>query len=124
MDFEQKRKYKKLFYSKPVIIALLFLFLFVTKATWNVYQKMELSKENLELVKNDLEKLKVREEALASQIDYLHTEQGVEAEIRQKYRVIKEGEEIAVIIDDENDEDNVASTTNQSLWAKFKGIFE
>lgn len=123
MDFEQKRKLKRYLYSKPALVVLTLIFLFVAKATWNVYDKVEISQDNLSMAERELDKLKVRKEALASQIEYLQSEQGVEAEIRQKFRLVKEGEEIAVIIDDDITLPTASTTENKSLWQSFKGLF-
>jgi len=120
MDFEQKRKFKKFVYSKPVLVALFLLVFFVGKATWNVYDKLEMSKLNLEKEMRELQKLQERQAALASQIDYLQTDQGVEAEIRKKYRVVKEGEEIAVIIDDDITLPEATTTPKRSFWKFWK----
>jgi len=123
MDFEQKRKLKKFLYSRTMLVILLLIVLGISRATWNVYQKMQLSKANLEIVTKDLDKLKERQTALASQIDRLNTEQGVESEIRQKFKVVKEGEGIAVIVNDDIKLPAVATTTDKGLWQKFLGIF-
>ena len=123
MDFEQKRKLKKYLYSKPALVVLMLMLLFVGKATWNVYDKLETSEGNLEMAERDIEKLKLRKNALASQIQYLQTEQGVEAEIRQKFRLVKEGEQIAVIIDDNIELPTATTTENKSFWSSFKGWF-
>lgn len=123
MDFEQKRKLKKYLYSKPALILLTLIMLLVSKAAWNVYDKLEISRANLEMTERELDKLKERKAALASQIEYLETEQGVEAEIRQKFRLVKEGEGIAVIIDDDIQLPTATTTHNKSLWQSFKNLF-
>ncbi len=123
MDFEQKRKLKRVMYSRTMLVVLLVVLVLVSKGTWNVYGKMESSRENFEKSERELEKLKTRQSALANQIDYLKTDQGIESEIRQKFRVVKEGEEIAVIVDDVQKVSEATTTPQKSLWTKFKSIF-
>jgi hypothetical protein len=43
--------------------------------------------------------LSQRQQDISRRVDYLSTDQGVEAEIRTKYHAIKEGEQVAVIVD-------------------------
>lgn len=50
-----------------------------------------------------------RKEKLVSNIEYLKTDDGVESEIRNKFRLVKQGESVAVIINDE------ASSTKNNI---------
>ena len=50
-----------------------------------------------------------RKEKLVSNIEYLKTDDGVESEIRNKFRLVKQGESVAVIINDE------ASSTKNTI---------
>lgn len=122
MDFEQKRKLKRFLYSKTMLVILSILLLLIGRATWNVYKKVELSNAHLELAQKEYDKLIERQTALVSQIDRLNTEQGVESEIRQKFKVAKEGEGLAVIVDDDLKVD-MSTTTKKGLWEKLLGIF-
>jgi cell division protein FtsB len=83
-----------------------------------VYKKAKLSKQNLERERKELEKLAIREKTLASSIDYLKTDQGIEDEIRTKFRAVKDGEKVVVIIDNQSTttipENKQASST--SFW--------
>jgi hypothetical protein len=74
-----------------------------------------LTREQLEFTK-----LKSREIELDKSVKYLKTDKGIEAEIRSKFRVVKEGESVAVIVDN-----NASSTTKTvdikppSFWSRF-----
>ncbi len=123
IEFEQKKKLQKYLYSKTVLVVLCLMLVGIVNATFNVYQKHRLSSMNLDIATKEFDKLKDRHLTLASQIDRLHTEQGTEEEIRQKYRVVKEGEEIAVIVDENKKKQATASTTPEGFWQKLKKIF-
>ncbi len=64
-------------------------------------EKLTLSKTRLETTAMELTKLEDHQDDLANKIKYLSTEQGIEAELRTKYRAIREGESVAVIVDNE-----------------------
>ena len=54
----------------------------------------------------------------------LETDFGIEAEIREKYGLVKEGEEVVVIIDEETKEDNNdAEQGKKGWWKRLKGFF-
>lgn len=122
MDFDQKRKLKKFLYSRPMLVILFILLLLLTKGTWNVYRKLHISQSNLDMVHRELEKLGEREQALAAEIKFLQTDTGIEAEIRDRYRVVKDGEEIAIIVNDEV-ETSTTTSKKRGIWSKVRGIF-
>ncbi len=105
LEFQQKKKFQRFLHSPLMIITLIIVFGVLAKASWGVYQKERLSAENLSRQNAELQKLSERENSLAQSIEYLKTDEGVEAEIRSKFRFARDGESIAVIID------NSSSTT-------------
>ncbi len=109
-EFQQKKKLRKILYSPVTLILIAILFIFLLNSTWNVYGKDRLSRQNLEREKNELKKLILREENLASSLDYLKTDQGIENEIRSKFRVVKDDEKVAVIVDEQTP---IVSTTTE-----------
>ena len=113
MEFRKKKKLKKIFYSPVILVILIVVFMILLKSVFGAYQKERLSSENLDKEKIELEKLSLRQKTLADSIEFLKTDQGVENEIRSKFRAVKEGERIAVIIDD-----NTKSTTTISMVQK------
>ncbi|HEY4478505.1 MAG TPA: hypothetical protein VI775_01550 [Candidatus Paceibacterota bacterium] len=105
---KDNRKFKRILYS-PAILIILFIILFVLlKALYGAYSKEIISYNNLIKQKNEVEKLIEREKNLAQNVGYLKTDTGIESEIRSKFRVAREGEYLAVIVDD-------GSTTTKSI---------
>jgi cell division protein FtsB len=84
-----------------------------------VFQKDRLSLQNLEQERFELEKIRLREKTLTASLDYLKTEQGIESEIRTKFRVVKEGEQVAVIIDAQPASTTEKATTTRSFWYRL-----
>jgi cell division protein FtsB len=122
LDSRQKRKVKGLLYHR-VTISILFLFLLiVAHSTWDVYSKKRESEE-LERIslmhKNELES---RDNELKSQIDRLQTEPGIEAEIRSKFNVSKDKENVVLIVDSQSSTTKPAEE-NKGLWERIKSVF-
>lgn len=119
LEFQEKRKIKKFIYSKITLFILLVLILLTLKATWGVYTKYSLTKENMEKSETNAENLLSRQDFLESEIDRLQTPAGVEQEIREKYGLVKEGEEVIVILP-AGQEIDVKAEAPKSWWQKMK----
>lgn len=119
----QKRKVmKKMFFSKVTLLLLLVLVVILGRSTWSVYQKAQGAKNRSDLADVALSDLEQRKEFLETSIDFLGTEEGVEAEIRSKFGVAKEGEGVITLLDPPPE---VAQSdyTEKSLWEKILGFF-
>ena len=101
MEFQEKRKIRKIIYSKITLVVLLVISFFILKGVWNVYKKQETSRDNLIKTKENLDNLREREKMLSSEIERLKTVSGQEEEIRVRYGLVKPGEEVLVIVDGE-----------------------
>ncbi len=115
-EFQQKKKIRKILYSPLVLIILALVLVVLIRGVWNVYNKERLSSENLEQEQAELAKLEERERSLASSFDYLKTDQGIESEIRTKFRAVKEGEKVSVIIDDKTPTSSATTTQKHGFW--------
>lgn len=122
-EFEQKRKVRKILYSRTMIFVLFVVFIFLAHATWNVYQKERLSKRNLEQVAEESRRLQAREDSIRTSVNYLQTDKGVESEIRSKFRAVKAGEQVAIIINDEIKKD-IQRVQKETFWMKIVNFFD
>ncbi len=105
-----------------MVIVLGIITLFLMRGAYNVVQKDKDSKRNLEIAQRELGSARAKQDDLAKNIALLNTQAGVESEIRQKYNVSKEGEQVAVIIQ------STASTTpvprvEKGFWASLSAWF-
>ncbi|MEI6528675.1 MAG: septum formation initiator family protein [bacterium] len=124
LEFQEKRKIRKMMYSKPALIVLFIAIVFLLKEVYDIYQKQQISRQNYDRVATSVESLKSREKMLTSELDRLSTNQGVEAEIREKFNVVKPGEEIIMVINSSSSEaDQTAGNSEQNWWQKFIGWF-
>lgn len=122
LDFQQKRKIRSMAYSK-VVIGVLFLFvLFMAHSTWTVYNKKMVSQEMKEISIKNVEELRLRNEELENKIKRLDTKSGIEEEIRLKFNVVKGDENMVVVVEDE-ERGNLATSSKSSFWQKIKSFF-
>ncbi len=112
------------FISSPFSAVGLVVVVFVlARASLNMYSKVETSEVKLQQAQANLEKLSERQQDISRKVDYLSTDQGIEAEIRTKYHAVKNGEQVAVIVDDSQKASAVqsASGTTATSSPRFFG---
>jgi len=127
LNFKEKRTVKRFLYSKITIVLLAIILVFLINSAWGVSKKARIAYENKERVSGDLLELQEREMALLASIEKLKTDRGIESEIREKFGVVKKGEEVVVIVDSKKEkaEDDVQSAMSpHGLWQKFIGLFK
>ncbi len=115
--------FKKIIHSQIMIIILLIICFVLVKATWNIYQKTKITNERLAYTMDEITKIEERHKILSNKVSALSTDEGVEAEMRTKYRAIKEGELVSVIIDEKKNTATVSEAVKKSFWQKFLGYF-
>ena len=127
LEFQQKRKFRKIMYSRTALIVLCLVAVIFIRATWNVYEKEQMSEEYVTQAQSQLDKLSAKKEAISGAVSALGTDKGIEAEIRRKFRVVKDGEQIAVIVDDASStgssEEALATSTDQGFWNTIISFF-
>lgn len=117
LEFQQKRKIRRVVYSRITIFILLLILLLILNGVWSVYQKQQYTKDNLDKVSSDLKNLKARESNLSKEIDWLKTSGGAEAEIREKFGLIKPGEEVITIVD-QDEQVTDSAEAGRTFWQK------
>jgi cell division protein FtsB len=124
IEFQEKRRIKRMLYSKPVIFVLVVLIVFLLNAVWNVYQKRQIAKDNYVKIADNLKRLQAREKILSSEIERIKLDEGIEEEIRERYGLVKPGEEVLVIVSDNTAQVSTSTSANTSLWQKIKKWLE
>ena len=122
MDFQQKNKIRRILYSRPVVIIIVIIALYSLYSTWSIYEKMVQSREAMEKSEKELLTLATKNNQLDADISQLQTSDGVEKEIRNKFGVAKPGENMAVIVSDD-DASSSATSTHQSFLERIKHFF-
>lgn len=122
LDIQQKRKFRNIIYHRITLGLLFVLVLLAVNSTWRVYLKKSESIAMREASTRRLNELEVRDQELDSKIKKLATVSGVEEEIRSKFSVAKENENMVIIV-----REDLATTTevNQKhgFWSKIMNIF-
>lgn len=121
LDIQQKRKLRFVMYHKYTLIALSILVVIFMHSTWAIYNKKTESELLMDSSEQRLLDLQTREKDLKEKIDKLNTEQGIEEEIRSKFNVTKENENVVIIVENKEKE---ASTTDEkvSFWQRIKSF--
>lgn len=116
LDFQQKWKVKTFMYSRWVRGLLLVIAVYSIFSVYRVYEKKRESDRELAKVEQRLIALSAKDTALMRQIDMLQTDQGLEAEIRAKYSVARDNEQVVVLV--EEVASSVPTTTEKRtiLW--------
>jgi len=126
-DFHEKRKIRRVMYSK-VSIALLFVLAFFIGRS--VYERYTVEREmavKLEERAKELDALKQRAALLEGKVEHLKNERGIEEELRNRFNVVKDGEQVVIILD-EPEEPEVSGPSDTyapeeeetSFFAKFR----
>lgn len=125
LEFQEKKKLRNILYSKITLLFLIFILIFIVRATINVYHKQRISERNLIKTKKEVTKLENIEKKLNSEIERLKTEKGTEEEIRKKFMVGRVGEEVIVIVDDSKIDNNLNSknVSEKSFFSKLLDFF-
>jgi gas vesicle protein len=114
-NFQQRKKIRKMLTSRWAFGLLAFITVLLVRGAWGVHLKMKESEEALRKVHENLSTSIEREAQLSKSIESLKTPEGVEREIRGKFNVAKNGEEVIMIVDAKQNEQSVESETPS--WA-------
>lgn len=123
---EFNRKNKHNFWHSPLVLIVLFciLVLFAYNIVGLIKKERETNQKK-NIILSNIESLRNREKSLSSDIEKLKTDEGVEETIRDKYQVVKEGEKMVVIVDEENKNDSsVEKETKHGFIEWIKSIFK
>ena len=125
LDFQQKKKMRRMVYSKVSVVVLLLVTLLLLKGGVSMYQKEKQSRQNMIEVENKLANAKLRQAELENNLNRLNSPDGVENEIRTKYNVKKAGEEVVLVV--ESQATSTPTVREKGFWSKISdwisGIF-
>ncbi|MEI8224136.1 MAG: septum formation initiator family protein [bacterium] len=111
---------KKSWTHSPVLAVFL-----VVVLCWGLFVVYRMYVKNREAValrnqfQSELDTLNEKQEELADKITHLSTDRGLEAEVRNRYRVIRPGEQLVIVVDDAA-QSNKTPSVNPSWWVRIK----
>lgn len=121
LDFIEKRKVKKIIYHKWTLVFLCFVVVYSLYSTYNIWHKMKESSVLLNQAESRLNTLKMRENEIKTQISNMSTPLGKEAEIRSKFNVAKDSENVVVILNEEPT--SSPPMHSKSVWQRIVDFF-
>jgi len=117
--FQRKIGFREVLFSRATLVILIIISVLLLFSLLNIVKKNKETVKNKELALTEIEELKQKEIDLQSAIGDLKTERGLEENIREKFRVVKEGEELIIIVDDENINQSLEQTEDGSRFVRF-----
>ncbi len=129
-DFHEKRKIKSFLYSKVVVFVLLLIAALLSISVYHRFTTAEEMEGKLDSRRAALLELENRAEMLRTKVEYLENERGVEEELRNRFDVAKEGEQVVILINKPNEEniaesnDVVTTIEEKSQIKKFFNLFK
>lgn len=100
-EFRKKRVLRRRLYSPVVLVLLVLMLIFLTRGVWGMYQKASLSEEKRLLAETEYQELEAKRRSIEADIEQFHTETGIERQVRSKFDVVREGEQVIVLVDPE-----------------------
>ena len=103
-QFGKKKSYFEYLYSK---VSLSILFVLVCFLAYSVFERYSIEREmSARRIDAQLEQeaLLQRKQQLIEKVEYLEGERGIEEEIRKHFDVVKEGEQVVILVGDSEDE--------------------
>lgn len=120
-EFQDKRKWRKYIFSNTTIYILAILIIFVLYGIWSAFNIKEKATSRESASLNTLEDLLLRKDVLENKISNLSTSRGLEEEIRDKFRVAREGEKMLIILNESNADEEPKEREN--IWHRFLNFF-
>ncbi|MEA3399369.1 MAG: septum formation initiator family protein [Patescibacteria group bacterium] len=116
---EFKKKENSFWYSPLMLVIFFLITVFLGYNIIDLIKKEKETNQKKNVILDESNALKEREEKLINDIAELQTEQGAEKAIREKYQVVKEGEGLIMIIDtEEEDEESTKKEHGFLNWLK------
>ncbi len=110
LDFHEKRKLRALLYSKPAAAVLFVIALLLSLSVYERFtREREMAARRHEL-EGKLEELQAQATALEAEVGRLKSDRGIEEELRDRYEVARSGEQVVVIVGEQ--QGTTASSTN------------
>jgi len=118
-EFQEKRKLRKIIFSRKVLVLLAFVLTFLIFSTAKVYIKSRNAVSKNEEIKKEVANLEQRKSDLQKEISRLQSESGAEEEVRKKFNVQKPGENALVIVEKNNENDKINQGESSGFFTKI-----
>ena len=125
-DFHEKRKIRSILYSKWGVFLIVLATALLATSVYSRYTAASDMEEKLESRRTALHELEVRAQMLQSKVEYLENERGVEEELRNRFDVAKEGEQVIILLDSKKEKNvgNAPSLEHTDVPKTEKSFFD
>ncbi len=122
-EFQDRRRFRRFFHSRYAIGVLILVLVLAAQAVWGIYNKYQKSEELSQRMSANLSELQDRRQKLVSLNASLETEQGREREIRDRFGVVREGEQTVIIVENRSGDGGITPLPERSVWQAFLDLF-
>jgi len=124
LPFQERKKVRKVLYSKTMIVVLFIIAVLIARGTWEVYSKAQIARAKRDESSKELKDIQDRNATLEASLAHLKSSSGLEDEIRQKFNVARPDEEVVMVIDENGKKsENDGEMPNQSFWQGLVSFF-
>lgn len=114
-------KHRHWFHSPLVAVVLLIIMIWGGIAAASAFEKDREAKKLRDQYARDLAQLESKHAELDQKINTLSTVRGMESEVRNRYRVVKPGEQLVVVVDNRDDSLEKKPQT-ETFWDKVRNF--
>lgn len=120
VQFGKKKNITDYLYTKPVIVILLIVLVFLVVSAYKRYQVERDMAERRHEAEQEQRDLMDRKVEIEAKVEYLEGERGIEEEVRKRFDVAKEGEQVVILLGEDEDEDvEVVEKPIHKKWYQF-----
>lgn len=123
-NFQKNGRLKHLMQSKTFLIFFGIIIIIFFHSMFGFVGKMEETIKNKKIVEDKIIELEKSKEKLNSDIVKLKTDKGIEENIREKFGLVKEGENMILVVEDKNLKKEQRETNSADFWSWFRGLFK
>lgn len=123
--FQERKKLRKILYSKITLLVLFVACVLVARGAWGVYQKARIADSERNQALKAREELQGRAAELEASLTRLRSDQGVEEELRQKFTVAQPGESVVIVVDETDKTSKNSDTAKEGgFWSRVVDFFK
>lgn len=125
-EFQTKKDSKRIWHSPLMLFVLLFILLLFMYNMIGLLEKARDTSQKREMVLSQMNSITERQQIEEKNIAKLQTDSGIEETLRDKYHLVKEGEQMVVIVDQDVDKLNKKEEKSSKLGIVqfFKNLFK
>jgi cell division protein FtsB len=125
-ELQRKQKLKKILYSLPMLALLAAFTAFLAKGAFGIMKIERRSAERVGSLEAEALVLDNRRRELNGEIERLKTDEGIMEEIREKFSVARDGEHVAIIVEEKTRGGEKAAEDSwyKRFWNAIISIYE